>query len=78
MPALVRPHPQKIKLGEMRDVGFRRLLVYCGDYNRAHHVQISADPWPDYVWLCDLEASSFVMPAAREVPISGCCLIGNG
>ena len=47
---------QKITLGEMRATGLRRLLVYCGDYKCAHHVEISADPWPDHVRLSDLEA----------------------
>jgi hypothetical protein len=42
MPALTRPRQQKIKLGEMRATGLRRLLVYCGDYQCAHHVKISA------------------------------------
>jgi hypothetical protein len=53
MPAL--PRPQKITLGEMRQSGLRRLLVYCGDYKCAHSVTIGADPWPDHVRLSDLE-----------------------
>jgi hypothetical protein len=45
---------QKITLGEMREPGPNRLLVYCGDYKCAHLVTIDA-PWPDHVRLSDLE-----------------------
>jgi hypothetical protein len=47
--------PQKITLGEMRDMGVRGLLVYCSDYKCAHSVAINADRWPDHVRLSDLE-----------------------
>src|SRR6266436_5284907 len=53
MPTL--PRPTKIAFGEMRDSGLRRVLVYCGDYNCAHHIEINADRWPDDVRLSDLE-----------------------
>jgi hypothetical protein len=53
MPALTRP--QKITLGEMRDSGLTRLLIYCGDYRCAHHIEISGELWPDDVRLSDLE-----------------------
>jgi hypothetical protein len=33
---------QKITLGEMRQSGPRRVLVYCGDYHCAHSVVIYA------------------------------------
>ena len=46
---------QKITLVEMRRMGVRGLLAYCGDYNCAHSVTISADRWPDHVRLSDLE-----------------------
>jgi hypothetical protein len=46
---------QKITLGEMRQSGPRRLLVYCGDYRCAHSVIVNADRWPDRVRLSDLE-----------------------
>jgi hypothetical protein len=53
MPQAARREPmkqeQKITLGEMRATGLRRLLVYCGDYKCAHHVEISAEQWPDHV-----------------------------
>jgi hypothetical protein len=45
---------QKITLGESGN-GPRRLLVYCGDYQCAHSVTISAERWPDHVRLSDLE-----------------------
>jgi hypothetical protein len=32
------PRQQKITLGEMRESGPTRLLVYCGDYKCAHSV----------------------------------------
>jgi hypothetical protein len=48
--------PQKITLGEMRDMGVRGLLVYCSDYRCSHSVAISADRWPDHLRLSDLEA----------------------
>jgi hypothetical protein len=41
---------QKITLGEMRESGPRRLLVYCADYKCAHHVEIDADVWPAGAW----------------------------
>jgi hypothetical protein len=47
--------PQKITLGEMRSTGLHNVLVYCGDYKCAHHVEISADRWPGDVRLSDLE-----------------------
>jgi hypothetical protein len=46
---------RKIILGEMRASGFRRLLVYCGDYKCAHDVEISADRWRDDVRLSALQ-----------------------
>jgi hypothetical protein len=47
--------PQKITFGEMRSTGLRNVLIYCGDYKCAHHVEFSADRWPDDVRLSDLE-----------------------
>ena len=49
------PRPPKITLGEMRESGMRRILVYCGEFRRSHHLDISADQWPDEVRLSDLE-----------------------
>ena len=47
--------PQKITFGEMRESGVRGVLVYCSDYHCSHHVEMSADPWPDEIRLSDLE-----------------------
>jgi hypothetical protein len=43
-----------ITLGEMKASGPRRLLVYCGDYQCAHHVELSPDRWPEHMRLSDL------------------------
>ena len=48
-------HQKKITFEEMRAAGVRGLLIYCSDYKCAHHVEISADRWPDNVRLSDLE-----------------------
>jgi hypothetical protein len=40
---------QKITLGEMRESGPTRLLVYCADYRCAHSVVIDAGRWLDHV-----------------------------
>ena len=44
--------PVKITQGEMREMGVRRVLVYCccGD-----HIALSADRWPDDLRLSDVE-----------------------
>jgi hypothetical protein len=47
--------PQKITLGEVRQMGIRGLLIYCSDYHCSHNVEINADRWPDHVRLSDLE-----------------------
>jgi hypothetical protein len=39
--------PQKITLGEMRDMGVRGVVIYCADYHCSHSVALSADRWPD-------------------------------
>jgi hypothetical protein len=46
---------QKITLGEMRETGPTRLIVYCADYKCTHHVTIDASQWDDNVRLSDLE-----------------------
>jgi hypothetical protein len=46
---------QKITIGEMRESGLTRLIVYCGDYHCAHSVVIEANRWADDVRLSDLE-----------------------
>ena len=47
--------PQKITVGEMREMGVRDLLIYCSDYHCSHWGRIIADRWPDDVRLSDLE-----------------------
>jgi hypothetical protein len=47
--------PEKITFGEMRDMGVRTILIYCCDYRCSHSIAISADRWPDYVRLSDIE-----------------------
>jgi len=39
--------PQKITIGEMREMGVRGVLVYCADYRCSHSVTMDADAWPD-------------------------------
>jgi len=47
--------PQKITLGQMREMGVRGVLVYCSDYRCSHWGRIISDRWPDDVRLSDLE-----------------------
>jgi hypothetical protein len=47
--------PTKITFAEMRESGVRGLPIYCADYHCSHSVAISADRWPDHVWLSDIE-----------------------
>jgi len=42
---------RKVTLGEMRESGPTRLLVYRADYRCAHSVTIDAGQWPDDVRL---------------------------
>jgi hypothetical protein len=46
---------QKITLGEMRESGPTRLIVYCSDYKCAHSVVIDAGRWGDDVRISELE-----------------------
>ena len=46
---------QKITLGEMRECGPTRLLVYCADYKCAHSIVVDASRWGNDVRLSDLE-----------------------
>ena len=48
---------QKITFGEMRETGVRHVLIYCRDHKCSHHVEVSADRWPDHVRLSDIEPS---------------------
>jgi hypothetical protein len=44
--------PTKITFGEMRDMGVRRLLIYCADYRCSHSTVLLSPP----------EARGSVMP----------------
>ena len=35
--------------GEMRASGVRDVLIYCRDHRCSHHVETSADQWPDNI-----------------------------
>jgi len=48
-------YPQKITFGEMRESGVREVLIYCRDHHCSHHVEISADRWPNHIRLSDIE-----------------------
>jgi len=64
---------RKITLGEMRDSGLSRLLIYCGDYHCAHSVVIDSGRWGDDVRLSDPEVHLFGL-AAIAVPMFDRCL----
>jgi hypothetical protein len=48
-------YQQKITFGEMRASGVHDVLVYCRDHQCSHHIEVSADRWPDHVRLSDIE-----------------------
>jgi hypothetical protein len=64
---------QKITLGEMRESGPTRLIVYCADYKCGHSVLVDASRWADDVRLSDLERDLRVEFAAIGVQTSGLC-----
>jgi hypothetical protein len=47
--------PQKISFAEMREMGVRRVLIYCADYKCSHSIAVMADAWPDDLRLSDIE-----------------------
>jgi len=49
---------------EMRDIGVRRLLVYCADYAAANR----GDPWPDDLRLSDIEDRFTCTACGRRGP----------
>jgi hypothetical protein len=69
--------PQKITLGEIRQMGIRGLLVYCSDYKCSHNIEISADQWPDHVRLSDLEPLFTFQACGLKAPKSGQILTGR-
>jgi hypothetical protein len=64
---------QKITLGEMREFGPIRLIVYCGDYKCAHSVVVDASRWGDDVRLPTWSRDLRVRFAAIGLPTSGRC-----
>jgi hypothetical protein len=48
-------YPQKISFAELREMSVDEVLIYCADYRCGHHVELSADLWPDHVRLSDIE-----------------------
>ena len=58
-------YPTKITFGEMRDAGVRDVLIYCRDHRCSHHIEISADGWPDNIRLSDIEPD-FVCTACGQ------------
>ena len=49
------PRDRKIIIGEMRESGSARLIVYCGDYRCAHSITMDPDLWPGNLRPSDLE-----------------------
>src|SRR5215213_7769026 len=64
---------QKITLGEMRESGPTRIIVYCADYKCGHSIVVDASSWSHDVrlpiWSRDLPVRS----AAIGRPTSGRC-----
>ena len=48
-------YPQKITFGEMCASGVRDVLIHCRDHTCSHHIEISADRWPNDLRLSDIE-----------------------
>jgi hypothetical protein len=55
-------YPQKITLGDIRSTGVREVPIYCRHHRCSHHVDISADRWPDRVRLSDIEPGFVCQP----------------
>ena len=69
---------QKITLGEMRQSGPRRVLVYCGDYKCSHSVVIVAGRWGDDARLSDLEPQFTCKLCGHRGADSGRANMGTG
>jgi hypothetical protein len=67
----------KITLGEMREMGLGGILV--ADYRCSHSVALSADRWPDDLWLSDIEPGFCNSSGKRgaEVQISKAASLRN-
>jgi hypothetical protein len=70
---------QKITLGEMRESGPTRIVVYCADYRCAHSVVVDAARWVT-TFACRTSSRSLLAGSAGAVaPMSGHYLSGpNG
>ena len=66
--AILLTRPTKITFAEMREMGVRRLLIYCADHRCSHSIAISGDAWPDDVRLSDIEDRFVCRPAASAAP----------
>ena len=42
-PLMPAARPQKIALGDMREMGVRGILIYCADYHCSHSLALMAD-----------------------------------
>ena len=66
-------YPPKITFAELRASGVREILIHCRDHRCSHHVEISADQWPDNLRLCDVEpdftTSSSWINSERDLPL---------
>jgi hypothetical protein len=60
---------QKIRFGEMREMGVRGVLIWCADYKCSHSTAISADQWPDHVRLSKLRQVDVVRKLANPFPV---------
>jgi hypothetical protein len=68
---------QKITLGEMRESGPRRLLIYCGGYRCAHSVVVDAARWVMMFAYRTSSRNLLAKSAATAAPMSGRCLSGH-
>ena len=54
-----------LRQNHLRTSGVRDVLIYCRDHRCSHHVETSADRWPDYLRLSDIEPD-FVCTACSK------------
>lgn len=58
--------PLKITFGEMREMGVRGVLVYCGHRCGHHHIALDADRSPDDIRLSDIEPRFICQACGRR------------
>jgi hypothetical protein len=63
--------PTKVTFAQMREQGVRGVPVYCADYRCSHSTAISADRWPDYVRLSDVEDRFTFSACGKRARTSG-------